>query len=783
VTDTSDEELQGLVQVIPGRVKVEVRPGSPQTFEVQVKPANNFPIDLYLLMDLSLSMSDDLSNLKRLGTQLADRITEISNNFTLGFGSFVDKKRGSFVNLDPRRLLDPCLGGCDPTYSFRHIVPLTKDAQTFSDRVNEQQISGNQDFPEGGFDGFLQAIVCTDVIGWRAVSRKILLYISDAGFHFAGDGLLGGVIKPNDGECHMQGGEAIENPDGTLDYNLWDRLDYPSIGQVAEKLDEFDIIPIFAVVRSFQDLYGRLQRELGNRAYLGELAADSRNVVTLVEQLYREISTSIVFSSVNVPGVSVSTIITDCPQERGGVCSNVMSGQTVRFNVSVDVTECTPELQAGPREVELRIVGFGSVVVELSAICDCNCDAMREQNSPVCNSQGTLVCGICECNTGYFGDRCQCDSSGTTNDGLIECPTGLDNRMCSGRGTCTCGICECRRDINGEERFYGPQCECDNTVCERGTGNEICSGPSQGECTCEGCLCLPEPVTGMSYMLSDCSCTPNRETCFDPMNTTDVQDVCNGRGTCECGECVCEEGPYFGDYCQLCSGDPVCQQRTCMEDGNNALCTSCVLDLLDTLNDRDIDSEQLFSDEGLAVATGVFPEDSVLTAVTYGDEDELTAKAIFLPRNFSQSCSESVGVSTCPQFVIVNETLELEYEIEGVLATRCPLGRQCVYTYYVSIDEREELLPIHIGYPPTCASPRTGASLAIPPWAIALIIIGILSLLGLLILALLKFLLVLLDYSELKKFEKELEQIKYNKNENPLYHSATTEHKNPIYGQ
>ena len=40
------------------------------TFEVQVKPANNFPIDLYLLMDLSASMSDDLQNLKRLGTQL-----------------------------------------------------------------------------------------------------------------------------------------------------------------------------------------------------------------------------------------------------------------------------------------------------------------------------------------------------------------------------------------------------------------------------------------------------------------------------------------------------------------------------------------------------------------------------------------------------------------------------------------------------------------------------------------------------------------------------------------
>ena len=48
------------------------------TFEVQVKPANNFPIDLYLLMDLSASMSDDLENLKTLGTQLGRFIQHCS---------------------------------------------------------------------------------------------------------------------------------------------------------------------------------------------------------------------------------------------------------------------------------------------------------------------------------------------------------------------------------------------------------------------------------------------------------------------------------------------------------------------------------------------------------------------------------------------------------------------------------------------------------------------------------------------------------------------------------
>ena len=33
------------------------------------------------------------------------------------------------------------------------------------------------------------------------------------------------------------------------------------------------------------------------------------------------------------------------------------------------------------------------------------------------------MCGICECNPGYFGDTCQCDGSGaTTDDVILTCP-------------------------------------------------------------------------------------------------------------------------------------------------------------------------------------------------------------------------------------------------------------------------------------------------------------------------------------------------------------------------
>lgn len=66
--------------------------------------------------------------------------------------------------------------------------------------INEQKavasadVSGNLDAPEGGFDAIMQAVVCKDVIGWREHARKLLVFSTDAGFHYAGDGKVYYVI-------------------------------------------------------------------------------------------------------------------------------------------------------------------------------------------------------------------------------------------------------------------------------------------------------------------------------------------------------------------------------------------------------------------------------------------------------------------------------------------------------------------------------------------------------------------------------------------------------------
>ena len=57
--------------------------------------------------------------------------------------------------------------------------------------VRRAEVSGNLDAPEGGFDAIMQAIVCKDEIGWRENARKLLVFSTDAGFHYAGK------IKPH----------------------------------------------------------------------------------------------------------------------------------------------------------------------------------------------------------------------------------------------------------------------------------------------------------------------------------------------------------------------------------------------------------------------------------------------------------------------------------------------------------------------------------------------------------------------------------------------------------
>ena len=116
-TVLKNEEVTDTVQVQPQEVNLKLRVGQPAKFNLKVRSALDYPVDLYYLMDLSNSMKDDLKNLTKLALDIADVIGDITKNYRLGFGSFVDKPVAPFIQIDTKDR--PC-ATCVPTFGFKH---------------------------------------------------------------------------------------------------------------------------------------------------------------------------------------------------------------------------------------------------------------------------------------------------------------------------------------------------------------------------------------------------------------------------------------------------------------------------------------------------------------------------------------------------------------------------------------------------------------------------------------------------------------------------------------
>lgn len=71
--------------------------------KISYAQAEDYPVDLYYLMDLSKSMQDDKAKLSALGDLLSESMKNITSNFRLGFGSFVDKVVMPYVSTVPKK--------------------------------------------------------------------------------------------------------------------------------------------------------------------------------------------------------------------------------------------------------------------------------------------------------------------------------------------------------------------------------------------------------------------------------------------------------------------------------------------------------------------------------------------------------------------------------------------------------------------------------------------------------------------------------------------------------
>ena len=75
-------------------------------------------MDIYYLMDLSASMTDDLEMIKDLGSTLTREMSNLTSKFSLGFGSFVEKPVLPFIKITEEELANPCR--CCHTHTHTH---------------------------------------------------------------------------------------------------------------------------------------------------------------------------------------------------------------------------------------------------------------------------------------------------------------------------------------------------------------------------------------------------------------------------------------------------------------------------------------------------------------------------------------------------------------------------------------------------------------------------------------------------------------------------------------
>ncbi|XP_053732658.1 integrin beta-2 [Synchiropus splendidus] len=532
------------VQLRPQRIHLKLRPGLPATFSVSFRRVQGYPVDLYYLMDLSYSMKDDLENVKKLGKDLFAALKRITEHGQIGFGAFVDKTVLPYTNTNAKKLLKPCDENdqqCQPAFGYRHVLSMTAQENEFSRKVTEQFISGNLDPPEGSLDAMMQASVCWDKIGWRNSSTRLIVLTTDAGFHMAGDGKLAGILEPNDDQCHMENNL----------YTKSSQLDYPSVGQLAMRLEKSNIQPIFAVTKDVESVYKELSKMIP-KSEVGVLNSDSNNVVQLITNAYNRLSSKVTLTHENLPDNVRVSYTPKCPGagpagDVSGVCSDVRVGDEISFDVTVTADKCMEETSFTISPLGIR----DTLTVTLSTNCKCQCNDPSESNHPLCSAKGRVSCGVCSCSAGFIGQFCECSVGNKDATSLRASCRRNNGTECEGRGDCVCGRCQCHTTKNGNS-YHGDFCECDDEECEK-FQNKLCGG--NGKCNCGKCEC------NSGYEGSACQCVESKEACRAADGS-----VCNGRGQCKCNRCDCING-YQRPRCEECPGCPdSCQSKlNCIE--------------------------------------------------------------------------------------------------------------------------------------------------------------------------------------------------------------------------
>eukprot|EP00117_Sycon_ciliatum_P023626 scpid49462/ scgid3434/ Integrin beta-5 len=535
------EPISDDVEVSPQLVTAKMRAGDTMKLQVQLRRAPNYPLDVYYLMDHTLSFESDLQVLQNDAEAIVSSVKLASRNARLGFGAFVDKPIQPYVITQPQsnelRPVKMC-ANCTLPYAFENAVPLNDNETKFVNGLTGRRISASLDRPEGTFEAMMQVLVCPEEIGWRPTAHRVLIVATDTGYHAAGDGRLAGIALPNDGRCHL-------DADGT--YSAWNTYDYPSLGQINNFAQLNSVNIIFAIKDGATEQYNFVRDFIQNSVQVSLQETNTVNsirqlLISSLSNLRRDAKPSVIREE----GVRVTSITAQCSLafKRFDVtdtiegCQDVFDRQMASFEVTIQAGTCS-ELKSGGRAL-VRIPLYGDVEIEVEGQCQCACqETPPVLNSTWCTTQGAEQCGLCNCRDGFSNknefQRCECDERNQA-----PCIQPGTFQVCSGRGRCECGTCECEGLSNGT------YCECDNGNCEVGDNGLQCSG--SGECVCGTCRC------NEGFIGDACNCATSDDPCQAPADALSGR-LCSGQGECECGRCSCLSG-FSGPFCESCTRLP-----------------------------------------------------------------------------------------------------------------------------------------------------------------------------------------------------------------------------------
>ncbi|XP_006138404.1 integrin beta-8 isoform X2 [Pelodiscus sinensis] len=537
VTVPSDHKAN--TQVTPGQVSIQLRPGGEASFVLKVHPLEKYPVDLYYLVDVSASMHNNIEKLNSVGFDLSKKMANISLDFRLGFGSYVDKTVSPYISIHPERIHNQCSDynlDCMPPHGYIHVLSLTDNIAEFKNAVNKQKISGNIDTPEGGFDAMLQAAVCQSHIGWRKEAKRLLLVMTDQTSHLALDSKLAGIVIPNDGNCHLKDNVYIKATS----------MEHPSLGQLSEKLIDNNINVIFAVQGNqfhwYKDLLPLLPGTVAR-----QIESQAANLNDLVVEAYQKLISEVKIQVDNQIQDLHFNITAICPDgsKRAGMegCKNVAYNDEVLFNVSVAMKGCGT---SGRRKyVVIKPIGFNeTTIINIHKNCACHCEDSTK-HSRICADETFLDDESTHCE----------DTNCSSSEDMFSserCKLHPDQPICSGQGDCIGGKCLCHRTKLG--KVYGRYCEMDDFSCPYYHGN-LCAG--NGECETGKCRCF------RGWEGDRCQCSSlSAKHCMNSKG-----QICSGRGACVCGKCECTDPRSFGRLCEYCpSCNNVCDDnRNCVQ--------------------------------------------------------------------------------------------------------------------------------------------------------------------------------------------------------------------------